>query len=594
MIKVELPLEKDFMSWIFGIIGKQKKINHNKVQLIHQKPIFKHKSSGLYIAAGGIKETLFTHIDKENATSGWCVAGVGINNRNDDFSMMSQKDWESFFVDFNPEKFSRLNGHFAIIRWQNEIVECYTDQIGLRNFYITNIDNNFTIFSTRLDWVAKCNNESKIDLQQFASQWLLINSISDDSSVTKIARLKQNGKAICSSKTYTAHNFPWTPSFNLTKDNIVIEDILKKLTLFPLKDKNTLSLGFSGGLDSRVLLALLMQSKDKNWKLHSFGDPDLPDNIISQRIASKLNIQNDFYKVDFNQELLNEEYFNNFVGSTQGNSPIYASVLLSIYPSLNKNNDVIIDGAFGEIARRRLLNHLLFFGKKALIDGDSNRVTSLLQMNRASIFNKDVLDLMNNAAIKQVDSLMKSLPEIKEIGVENWLDIFSIRARLPNTAGYEQVRIDSMAVNYMPFVQPVFLEALFNIPLKKRNKGAFFKQIIKSQKELTRFPLIKESIYYNYNTPHLLSAAKLRLNQKFGLGYKDTFAIQFLNEIPEFVQDTLHSLAVRSYDAYNYDYISKIVLNFYKGETRYSSEVNWWLTYNLWRNNVDDFQNIFV
>lgn len=596
-IIAEIKTKKKFkskaeMSWIFGIIGNQNKVNLKKVRSIHPDTLFTHETSELYIAAGGIKDTLHVNnLVKGNTRSGWCVVGLGIKNRYDEFSMMSREDWNTFFKDFKSERFSQLNGHFAAIRWEKGKVECYTDQLGLRNLYLTNLDGNFTIFSTRLDWVAKCNRKSKIDLKQFGAQWLLINHLSNECTISHIDRLSQGGKAVGTSKSYSMTNKPWSPSLKLDSDSIDIGEILKKLTVFFPERGSNLSLSLSGGLDSRVLLALLLSTKNKNWNLISFGDPEFPDNVISKKISSKINIQNIFYEPKFSKESYSIPQCTEFVGATNGISPISALVNLSVYDSFYGNNVINIDGGFGEIARRRYLNKLLFFGKKVLLDEDIKAICKYLQVDRSPIFNKDAMEVMHKGNYKQVENIVKSLPEITDIGVENWLDLLAIQTRLPNMAGYEQSRIDSKIVNYMPFVQPVFLEALLNTKLKERRNARFFKEIINKHKILTKIPLTKDGVYYSFKSPNLLSSVTVRAKKKFGFVYNDNFTSHFLKEIDEFVRDSFNSLETRNYEPYDHKKISKVISEFYKGETKLASEVDWWLTFDVWRRNVEEYQN---
>jgi asparagine synthetase B (glutamine-hydrolysing) len=87
----------------------------------------------------------------------------------------------------------------------------------------------------------------------------------------------------------------WIPNFNA---KVTINDfnlILEKLINFGLNEFDTLSLGLTAGLDSRLLLSYLLKSGKNNWITHTFGGSNLPDVIYSKNISSKLGFNHKIY-----------------------------------------------------------------------------------------------------------------------------------------------------------------------------------------------------------------------------------------------------------------------------------------------------------
>jgi len=78
-----------------------------------------------------------------------------------------------------------------------------------------------------------------------------------------------------------------------------------------------------------------------------------------------------------------------------------------------------------------------------------------------------------------------------------------------------------------------------------------------------------------------LSKAKIKL----GYQYNDESVHLFLQLIKEYILDLLHSKETIDYPAYEQRKITQKVEAYYAGEKTLSGEINWWLTFELWRRN---------
>ena len=565
-------------------------LDHSVLKQIHNKPILTYTTQNIYLTAGGIKETLHWHLDNKSA---WLVAGIGIHETNNNCSIVNQSVWKNIFENYSPDNLNKLKGHFAIVKVEDDKVELYTDQLGLRNIYITNIDNNYTFFSTRLDWLSQIKKGSKLDIKRFGSQWLLQHNLSDENVITGIDRLSQSGKAVCKPQSFSFKNKVWTTTFD---QNVNIDDVitvLRKNVGFSLEKDKQLSLSLSGGLDSRVLLSLLLSNKDKNWQVHSFGEPGFADNVISKKLSSALNKENFLFKPKLSAEIPGIANLENFVGTTNSTSPISYTMAGHFYSELHQQGKVVIDGAYGELTRRRLHNRLLLFGKSAFINRDIDKIISLLQIPRSPIFNKETIMQMNEGIQNQVPDIFQYLPDISAIGIENWLDLFVLQTKLPNSAGYEQGRIDEQVVNFMPFIQPDFLKLVLNLPVIERKKISLFKRIIDQHKFLKQIPLAKVGIYYNYYWPTYLASAVIKLKRTLGFTIDENYTPRFLRSKSELIQDIFNSREVKSYPLYDIDSISNIVTSFFNGDNNYCTELDWLFTFELWRRQLEKKHNPF-
>jgi hypothetical protein len=573
------------MSWVFGFISQN--LNSDKIKKftsIHSRPIHKIETNNIYIAAGGIKPTC--NYGQFSKSSGWFVTGTGIKKENNRFRILASGDWQTIL---SPDdiKLPELDGHFVVIKWQSNEIKFYTDQLGLRTFYLSETDNGI-VFSTRIDWIAKLIGSCQIDFEAFGAHWLTFNQMSWDSMIKGIKRLGPNGFAVCQNSVIELKNKPWQPAvLSSEKNQEELEEYLKAIINPAMELDFSLSLALSGGLDSRVILALLMASYKKPFSLHTFSHQSDPDVIIAKKIAEDNNLQ----QLYFNETIPTAEeclpMLNEFIGPTCANEPVSTFLKLRYYPIINSQNKFIIDGGFGEIWRRQYLNRLLRRGRKALKSNNPQLIYSYLLRHRASIFNQDFFKIMQKGLENQIESLWKTMPKIEEIGEENFLDLMAIRTRFPNSGCYEQARMDCEVLNYMPFAQPSFLQLLFRTPLNLRRNGRLFRQLIlKNSPALAKYPLVKNNTTYPFLFSTILAWVWTKFKAKMGLSFSDPSVIEFLSNMKEFIQDTIHSSEVKSYSAYDYPTILNLVEQFYAGKNELANEVDWWLAFELWRQSI--------
>ncbi|HID38358.1 MAG TPA: hypothetical protein EYP36_02445, partial [Calditrichaeota bacterium] len=558
------------MSWILGAFGNgiddhfsiSLKRLFNKANISYEMPQF-------VLYSGGIKETCHYDIVSKSPAGGWLVSGIGIDYDGQDFKLMSKSDWSRLLNPFPHNKIKELDGHFIAVQWDEKDINFFTDQLGLRYLYFTEIGKGRFAFSTRLDWIAKLNKKSMINFKEFGSQWLLQNKLSLESTVTETILLSQGGRATYKNNALTLSNQPWTPSANADLSQKHSVSILNRLTLLPLKEGRELSLGLSGGLDSRVLLSILLKSDYNNWSVHLLHNRESADVKIAERISSELELDYQFFEdklpdVSHSVALLRE-----YVGYTRAVFPASGFIATQFYKSLYLQRKFVIDGGLGEIARRRYLNRLLLSGKKALKKRDINSIRSYLELVRAQIFNGDVMLTMQKGVDSELDAFLRSMPNLNEISAENWLDLMAVRTRFANVAALEQSRADAEVETFMPFAQPAFLEILFSIPVSERKNGKFIKQIIKKSKALTKFPLVKDDVVYPYSLPALAFSLYSKLRHKYGSIAVENTTDLFLTRIAEYVQDTVTSSAVKDCGYYDYDFILKNIDAYYKGDKRH-------------------------
>ncbi len=569
------------MSWIFGILSRSSSsvISHHR-STIHSRALHTVSAEGLYIAVGGIPETCAGQFF---ANDGWAVVGLGLQLTNDRAGILSPSEWQSVLSNPNAD-LRRLDGHFVAVRWSPGIVECFTDQLGLRTLYVGQQEGEIC-FSTRLDWVARYTGKTEIDLAAFGSRWLTFNQLFGESTVLGIRKLGPGSKATLSHNSINIEDVPWLPDLKSASGSEVVS-ILKNFSRPFLSDGMTISLGLSGGTDSRTLLSLLEQNPRQSYSVHTFGHPDDPDVRISGDITTRLGIERCYFFEPLPPSDECIQLMREFVAHTQLVEPVSGIIRLRYYSFLRDRNKLMLDGGFGEIVRRQYLNRLLLRGKAALRKRDVNAILPLLRVHRGSFFTPEVTSMMERETKKHIDGLLDAMSDIDEFGIENFIDLLAVRTRFPNYGGLEQARLDGEVINYMPFAQPSFLNKMFSLPLSLRRNGNLCRNIIRSCPELTGFPLVKYGTTYPFQLSSLPAMVLTRAKRKLGFGFADPTIDEYLHHMKEFVLDTAHSESVKTYPAYNYKKVCDLVDGYYLQQQPVAGGVDWWLSFELWRQSL--------
>jgi hypothetical protein len=100
--------------------------------------------------------------------------------------------------------------------------------------------------------------------------------------------------------------------------------------------------------------------------------------------------------------------------------------------------------------------------------------------------------------------------------------------------------------------------------------------------------LVKDGVVYPFFYPTIASSIYINLRRKYGKIFHDNMTDLFLGRVSEYVQDTLNSSSVTNCGYYDYSFIVEIVNAYYKGEKKYNSIINWWLSFEIFRQQVSN------
>ncbi len=550
------------MSWLIGWVGPAPDAD---IPEAHDAPRHGVQEPGIYAQTGGLELTCAGGALPGGGS--FLVTGLAVQAE----TVLTCENWAERLNPPDP-RLQDLDGHFVAFRWRSGCAELFTDPLGVRTAYLKAWQGG-TLFCTRLDWLANIVGGLDIDFAAFGAHWLLANQLTTESQAHNVLRLGPGGHAVMERGQLRVTEQPWESEIHPTDpDGDAFADALSRTMRW--KSPVAWSLGLSGGLDSRLLLALHTPASTHVW-----GPSDHPDVDISGRIARSETLRHHVFStpVPTADECL--ALLRKRIAHTQVIAPASSVASLDYYGRLHAMGLGVIDGGFGEVARRQFMNRLL---ARRAFRGPSSRIMQQLSVGRAHIFSPEIAHIMHDGARTQIAAQWDALPHAMD--PENAVDLLGVRTRLPNFFGLEQNYLDGQAACYMPFAQPSVLHALFQVPLAQRRNGKLFRRLIKHRRaSLARHPLVKGTVTYPYGLGTYGAYAVSTLKKRFGRAYSDPRPHQFLNALKPYILDLTASAEVQNYAPYDPGAVRALAEAYYRGDLRQASHLDWWLTFEIWR-----------
>ena len=562
------------MGWILGGIGAGMAA---RLATVHPLARWRDEHATTYLAVGGLPETCQAGSLADGGA--WAVVGLGLQRMGERCTWFEADAWAARLAHEQPD-LSEIEGHFVAVRRQAGRVRCFTDPLGVRALYLTKLDQG-VVFSTRLDWLVRLRGGGQLDLDAFGSHWRCFHQLATRSLVRDVYRLGPGGTAVCSEQGFEVSERLWQPEIDAADaDGSEFADALAAFTNPALPAERTLSLSLSGGFDSRLLLARLLH--DGRARAHTFGPAAHPDVRVARALAAGEHVplrhlNPSVPDADRCRTLLAE-----VVAQNHAIAPASAAVGLDAFAALAAHRHVVVDGAMGELGRRKFLNRLLLQNRRAARTDDAAAIRPFFDFPRADVFSPEASAAMERGILRDIEALWASLPA--DASAENKLDVARVRAVLPNFYGYEQARLDGVVPAYMPFAQPSVVQAVFHVPLRLRRDSRLYRQLVQAwHPALRRYPLVKAGTTHPFRLGSLGAIGWTKIKRRLAPGYHDQRRLRFLETLRPYVLDLLESTSTKTFGAYDYVRLRSLVEGFYAGREDLAVPVDWWLAFETWR-----------
>lgn len=566
------------MSWFCGCFGKYSSELINRINAFAISSSCVICDENKYVLIG--QKDINIHYNNNNPSFGFCISGVGLDLQEKGYALLDSEKWYKYAESI--ENINLPDGHYCGVVWKNHKLIFFNDTLEVKKSYFVEEDETI-IFSNRLDIIAKLSSKQSLNYEELAAAWYLnfkINSVPLIKNIKTVSGkfIYQNGKL----NKVLPHYL--NPNFNITAETDEFDNVLEKIASTYLNSNKRLSLGLTGGLDSRLLLSYLLKHTKGEWGVHTFGNNKLPDVIFSKNITESFNIKHKIFDYEIPKvENLVEDLTNN-AAYTNVTIPISEMIQFNMHQHFSDTSILGMDGSYGELYRRQMFNRLAIAGRKELLEKQTENLLKFFLSSRPNIFNNDFFNVKNLEL--SIAEMFTMLPNPKEIGVENWLDLMSMIVKLPNSTAFSQQRLDDICTTFTAFIQPNLINIGLRIPLNKRLKARLFREIIKkNEPQLTKFPLIKNHSSYPFwmsnRTAWVLTKVKNKIVKPYILSLNTTV----LKLLKEYTFDKLNSSSFINEPIYNKELIKKAVFDYYNGNNQKAAIVEWFLTFEFWKEN---------
>ncbi len=460
-------------------------------------------------------------------------------------------------------------------------MELFTDKLGLTSFYLLESDG-VTFFSSRLDWLVYFYDAS-ISNEQFSLKLHTKYHYQTETILKKVRVLCHSAHAIISTKNKISTQF-WLPQIY----QYSYEDLIYKMKSFLSAINKPLSLGLSGGLDSRTLLALF--SPNNNLKCHTFAERNNPDLTIPENICHQEKITHKVFHY-FPQEC------NNLFSKAQdltlkSESKIsFSSVQLYDFLSeLNQMNLCLLDGAYFAFMRRASSNIMIMRNKKKWQNNDFSDAYNAF---KGKVFRVVNPSFINEEYMRDYFSdRIKEMPDIKKIGVEKWVDILNMRYKLSPLFSPTERIFDELLPNINFGTNHFLMDYFFSIPLKIKSHCRLNVKIITDfNKKLRHFQYAR----WNTSTPIIRGKYMPFIYSKIKKMCGGEFKPQIFKKTMILLKEDLLDLYQNSeIDSTYFDisFIKKEMEKMKNGQSYNMREIEQWFKMQTWINHISQNKNI--
>lgn len=522
------------MAYFTGVFGKD--IRNREFSLDNNTCIYRNDNFILF--SGGNEKRMYSEVTEDSVYvfAGMAIKKGKINNK--------QKYTQGDEPDY---------GHYACADYSNKKLTLFCDPTGTRTIYYA-LENSILYFSTRLDHVSTVSSNTDIDWKTIGSLFANGSSMNNTTEITNIRKLMPGQALIC--------NEAGKISLNKTarrpeKHSASVQEVLmESMTI----DKH-LDLALSGGVDSRMLLAVLKKN-DVSFSTHTHGTENDTDVIVAKQMTDDMNIRHRVFQDTSSESMMNN--IRHFLIYNPANPGLFRARLFKSFSKEYSDNECIIDGSYGEFYRKtRYLTWAYAFHRGIR---DPRIIKRAYSRNIPGLFNPDIRKSMEEGVLEHIENAQKSFTKQKYF--KSIVDFLFFNYGNANNWSREQARIDELAYAYMPFAQMRIVHA--SLYPRTYISANTIKDIYP---DMSKYPFAKSGKTVPFNDRR--KWRRKLMNRTHSVINEDICVMLNDAEIREFL------ISDHVPDEFDRHRIKDMIIAYYKGNGFYSSSLNTYLSLRL-------------
>lgn len=564
------------MSWIYGFLHKEQE--HAPATALRET-LAEYHSPALDIFAGGHRQTLqsFDYPGKKGVKV--FVMGNPILRSGDDYRYPAAEDWTDLLA--SEAKLQAMDGHWLLLIANRQGVVAYNDSLCKRSLYIHE-DESRIFFTSDLELLRQVCRPS-LDMHLFGAYWhsifppLVATSSfapTHKSCYKDVQMLGTGGKAEITRSGLKMSLKLWNPN----TQPMDLEQRVANMTLLPFRAGRKVTIGLSGGMDIRPLLAIILGAKQQVSAVHT-GSDRISDYRVAASIAKHLRIPFRF--------LSPEDYGGGWDQACQylvrrglGFNPANNDSE-GYYPIINKDCDVFMTGYFGELYRFRFLPAYLASTVKSR-RMNYHALARIFYRDPPSFFVPDARRQMQQGYWSELKENAALMPPSKDMPNTMWLHLFLLRYGLRRIIMPGMSWLDTLLVDHMPWLQSSIISGHWSYGfVRQLNEGLHRRLVKRHCPALEVFPISLGDVSAPYSTRQIPMKIKTWLHYKgkplLDLNRNSIFMRENKAHILELRQDS----ATRDDPAIDQKRLDEIINGFYNGDNSQANALLSYLSYAL-------------
>jgi len=501
---------------------------------------YHYHTETIQVYAGGKPESLQVFEHPHHSKEMVFILGDPILRKGEDFSYPELADWKVLLHD--EPRLNQLDGHYLVLIAAADEIRAYNDPLCKRSMWIHESSRGF-FFCSEIS-LLKDAGLAELDLHKFGAYWhtmfppnLRKYAPSSRSYYSNVEMMFQGSSAVINPSGLKISD----TSYQVPSEELDLSKMLYNMTLLPLRAGRKVCLGLSGGMDSRSLLAILLDSGMDFWAVH-LGRNDTMDYRIAEAIARDYGL--DFrcileqdLKIQWDQ-VVNYMYTRGF-----GYNPA-TSCLMAYHPVIAEDADIFLGGCFGELYRLRFFAaHIASTFK--LKTPDYRYFASYLYHKPVDFFIPEVNLQLHRSFMQDLSEVVADMPPSKGMPRQLWMDIFLIRYSIRSIHMPDLINLDHYLHDFMPFLQPSLIGQHWHYGFFAQLNEKLHRDIIRRcAPGLQKYPLamVDTAAGYHYRPYALKLKAYLQSRTSIAPNRNQAFLNTFKTQILDLAQEHRISL----------------------------------------------------
>lgn len=564
------------MSWIYGFLHKEQE--HAPATALRET-LAEYHSPALDIFAGGHRQTLqsFDYPGKKGVKV--FVMGNPILRSGDDYRYPAAEDWAELLA--SEARLQALDGHWLLLIANRQGVAAYNDSLCKRSLFIHE-DGSRIFFTSDLELLKQVCRPS-LDMHSFGAYWhsLFPPLIAGSNFAPTHKSYYRNVQTLGTGGKAEITRSGWKMSFKLWNPDtqpMDLEQRVANMTLLPFRAGKEVTLGLSGGMDIRPLLAIILGAKQQVSAVH-MGSDRTSDYRVAASIAKHLRIPFHFLSAEDSGAGWNQacQYL---ARRGFGFSPAN-NYYEGYYPRIAEDCDIYISGFFGELYRFRFLMAYLASAVKSR-SMDYHALARIIYRDPPGFFVTDARRQMQQGFWSELKENAALMPPSKDMPNPMWLHLFFLRHGMRSMSLPGVSWLDTMLVDHMPWMQSSVISGHWSYGfVRQLNEGLHRRLVKRHCPALEVFPISLGDVSAPYSTRQVAMKLKMWLHyQRKPLLQLSQNSI-FLRENKAHILELRQDSATRDDPAIDQALLDDIINGFYNGDNSHANALLSYVSYAL-------------